>query len=49
MDSTGAEALVRIHKSLETDGRPVLLTRPRRQALSVLTLLRLDQMLSIKP
>ena len=48
VDSTGAEALVRIHKSLEADGRRVILTRPRRQVLTVLRLLRLDQMLSIK-
>jgi anti-sigma B factor antagonist len=49
VDSTGAEALMRIHKSFETDGRRVVLTGPRRQVLSVLTLLGLDQMLSIKP
>ena len=49
LDSTGAEALLRIHKSFETDGRRVVLTRPRRQVLTVLTLLGLDQMLSIKP
>jgi anti-anti-sigma factor len=49
LDSTGAEALLRIHKSFETDGRRVVLTQPRRQVLTVLTLLGLDQMLSIKP
>jgi anti-sigma B factor antagonist len=49
LDSTGAEALMRIHKSFETDGRRVVLTRPRRQVLTVLTLLGLDQLLSIKP
>jgi anti-anti-sigma factor len=49
VDSTGAEALERIHKSFETDGRRVILTRPRSQVLTVLTLLGLDQMLSIKP
>ena len=49
VDSTGVQALLRIHESFEADGRRVVLTRPRRQVLSVLSLLGLDQMLNIKP
>src|SRR5215217_5577258 len=36
VDSTGVQALLRIHESFEADGRSVVLTRPRRQVLSVL-------------
>src|SRR5260370_6154576 len=48
MDSTGAQALVRLHRRLTGLGRRLVVVAPSRQALQVLEILGLDQVLDVR-
>jgi anti-sigma B factor antagonist len=49
MDSTGAQALLHIHNSIEARGRHVVFEAPPGRVRDVLELLGLDQVLDITP
>jgi anti-sigma B factor antagonist len=49
MDSTGAQALLHIHNSIQARGRHVVFEAPPGRVLEVLELLGLDQVLDITP
>jgi anti-sigma B factor antagonist len=48
MDSTGAQALLRLHRRLAGLGRRLVLVAPRRQVLLVLEILGLDQVIDVR-
>ena len=48
MDSTGAEALLRLHRRLTSLGRRLVVVAPSRQVLLVLEILGLDHVLNIR-
>ena len=49
MDSTGARALVRLHRRFTRLGRQLVLVSPTRQVRLVLEILGLDQLIDIRP
>jgi anti-anti-sigma factor len=49
MDSTGAQALVRVHNRVESLGRRLVIVSPTRPVRRVLEIMGLDQVIRVQP